>query len=50
MQLRADDVDWRFGAGEPVEAPAADMLLVLAGRRLPAGRLRGPAAASFTTH
>jgi uncharacterized protein (TIGR03083 family) len=41
IELCADDLDWRFGAGEPVFGAAQDLVLVLCGRRLPAGHLRG---------
>ncbi|MDQ1487091.1 MAG: hypothetical protein QOJ62_2784 [Actinomycetota bacterium] len=41
IELRADDIDWRFGDGEPVFGAAQDLVLVLCGRRLPAGHLRG---------
>lgn len=30
--LRATDLDWRHGTGEPVDASAADLILALAGR------------------
>jgi uncharacterized protein (TIGR03083 family) len=33
--LRAKDLDWQFGAGEPIEATAADLVLTLAGRPRP---------------
>ncbi len=48
VQLRATDVDWSYGAGEPVTARARDLLLLVCGRRVPAERLAGPAAARFT--
>ena len=41
IQLRADDLDWTFGSGTPLSGTARDLLLVLCGRTLPAGRLRG---------
>jgi hypothetical protein len=41
IELRADDIDWRFGDGEPVFGAAQNLVLVLCGRRLPAGHLRG---------
>ncbi len=40
-ELRADDIDWQLGAGTPVAGRAQDLALFLAGRTLPAGRLRG---------
>ena len=39
LELRATDLDWRFGSGKPVEGPAQDLLLLICGRRLPPGRL-----------
>jgi len=36
-RLEASDLDWSFGSGEAFRAPAADIALALAGRRLPAG-------------
>jgi uncharacterized protein (TIGR03083 family) len=33
LQLRAEDVDWSHGAGRVVSAPAADLALILSGRR-----------------
>jgi len=48
VQLCADDLDWRFGSGTPVTGHAQDLLLVLCGRRLPAGRLQGERSTRFT--
>jgi hypothetical protein len=48
VELRADDLDWTYGAGAPVIGPAQALALVACGRLLPAGRLRGEAAALFT--
>jgi uncharacterized protein (TIGR03083 family) len=48
VELIADDLDWRFGSGTPLSATAQDLALVLAGRRLPAGRLSGRPAAQFS--
>ena len=48
VELRATDVDWSYGAGEPVSGRAQDLLLLLCGRRVPPGRLEGAAAARFT--
>lgn len=46
VSLVADDLDWSFGVGEQVRGAAQDLLLLIAGRRLPAGALRGrPGAA-----
>jgi uncharacterized protein (TIGR03083 family) len=47
-QLCADDIDWSFGSGDVVSGSAQDLALVLFGRRLPAGRLRGAGSARFT--
>lgn len=49
IALRADDLDWSYGSGTPLTGAAQDLLLVLCGRRLPAGRLRGEPSARFTT-
>jgi uncharacterized protein (TIGR03083 family) len=46
-ELRATDLDWSFGAGAPVVGTAADLLLVMCGRRLPTGRLSGEASHKF---
>ncbi|MEJ7636084.1 maleylpyruvate isomerase family mycothiol-dependent enzyme [Aeromicrobium sp.] len=35
LALRASDLDWSYGAGRPVEAEAADLILALAGRPRP---------------
>jgi uncharacterized protein (TIGR03083 family) len=48
IELRADDIDWSFGSGAPVSGQAQDLALVLCGRRLPAGRLRGESSTRFT--
>ena len=48
VQLRATDVDWSSGAGEEVHARASDLLLLVCGRRVPAGRLEGSAAHRFS--
>jgi hypothetical protein len=48
IELRADDLDWTFGSGTPLSGSAQDLLLVVCGRSLPPGRLRGDAAAWFT--
>ena len=47
VRLEATDVDWSFGDGAPVEGRAQDLLLAVCGRKLPAGRLTGVAAARF---
>lgn len=48
IRLQASDIDWSFGSGIPMSAPAQDLALVLCGRTLPAGRLRGPASPRFS--
>jgi uncharacterized protein (TIGR03083 family) len=47
IELRAEDLDWSFGSGTPVSGAAQDLALVICGRRLPAGRLRGPPSSRF---
>ena len=39
VRLVADDLDWTYGDGEPLHGSAQDLLLVLCGRKLPAGHL-----------
>ena len=48
IELRASDMDWTLGTGAPLEGAASDLLLVLCGRTLPAGRLSGEPSARFT--
>ncbi|MEV6560551.1 maleylpyruvate isomerase family mycothiol-dependent enzyme [Nocardia sp. NPDC051756] len=48
IQLHADDLEWNYGSGEVVSGAAQDLLLVLCGRTLPAGRLHGDKATQFT--
>jgi uncharacterized protein (TIGR03083 family) len=48
IELRADDLDWSLGSGTPMGGAAQDLLMVLCGRKLPAGRLRGTPSARFT--
>lgn len=48
VQLQADDLDWSFGSGEPVSGSAQDLALVVSGRKLPPGHLRGGPSARFT--
>ena len=48
IQFRADDLDWTLGAGTPLTGTAADLLLAVCGRKLPAGRLSGESAARFS--
>ena len=48
VELRADDLDWHFGDGDPLQGSAQDLLLVICDRKLPAGHLRGPLSHRFT--
>ena len=48
IQLRADDLDWSLGAGEPLSGSAQDLALVVCGRKLPPGHLRGAPSSRFT--
>ncbi|MGO9220016.1 MAG: maleylpyruvate isomerase family mycothiol-dependent enzyme [Streptosporangiaceae bacterium] len=48
IELRADDLDWSFGSGTPVSGSAQDLALVVCGRKLPPGHLRGGPSARFT--
>ncbi|GAA2846756.1 hypothetical protein Acy02nite_04320 [Actinoplanes cyaneus] len=48
VRLVATDLEWTFGAGEPVRGRAQDLLMVVCGRRLPTGLLTGTAAARYT--
>jgi uncharacterized protein (TIGR03083 family) len=48
IELRAVDLDWSLGSGASLTGTAQDLLLVLCGRKLPAGRLDGAPAARFT--
>jgi len=41
-------MDWTLGSGVPLTGTAADLLLVMCGRTLPAGRLAGEPSARFT--
>lgn len=47
ISLVADDLDWSFGAGEPLSGAAQNLLLALAGRRLAPGALRGGPSSRF---
>lgn len=48
VRLEATDIDWTFGAGKALHGRGQDLLLVIAGRRLPEGTLVGEAAARYT--
>jgi uncharacterized protein (TIGR03083 family) len=39
LALRATDVDWSFGSGAPIDAPAAELALLLCGRQVGGKRL-----------
>lgn len=39
--LHATDIDWSYGSGSPLRGSAADLVLHISGRELPAGRLQG---------
>lgn len=47
IELRASDLDWSIGSGSLVTGTAQDLLLVLCGRRLPAGHLEGRESRRF---
>lgn len=47
IELRATDVEWSFGSGQPLSGAAQDLALVLCGRKLPPGRLTGEQAARY---
>ncbi|CAL9565946.1 hypothetical protein SUDANB38_04764 [Streptomyces sp. enrichment culture] len=48
VQLRATDMDWTYGTGDPLSGTAQDLLLVAYGRKLPPGHLTGTPEARFT--
>jgi uncharacterized protein (TIGR03083 family) len=48
IELRADDIGWSFGSGQPLSGSAQDLALILCGRKLPPGRLNGAHAARFS--
>jgi uncharacterized protein (TIGR03083 family) len=48
VRLQATDLDWGYGTGTPLRGLAQDLLLVICGRHLPAGRLTGDEAARFS--
>jgi uncharacterized protein (TIGR03083 family) len=48
IELRARDIHWTLGSGTPLTGTAQDLLLVLCGRKLPAGALTGKPSARFT--
>ena len=48
VALQAEDLDWSLGSGVPMSGQAQDLALVLCGRTLPPGHLRGEPSARFT--
>jgi uncharacterized protein (TIGR03083 family) len=48
IELRASDMDWTLGSGTTLTGTGQDLLLVLCGRKLPAGRLHGEPSGRFT--
>ena len=48
VQLQADDLAWSHGSGEVVSGNAQLLALVVCGRAVPSGSLRGPGAERFT--
>ncbi|NMD97108.1 maleylpyruvate isomerase family mycothiol-dependent enzyme [Rhodococcus sp. BL-253-APC-6A1W] len=48
IRLCADDHDWEYGSGDTVSGDAQHLLLVLTGRSLPPGLLKGAPAERFT--
>lgn len=49
VELVAEDRPWRYGSGAELSGRAQDLLLVLCGRRLPSGHLRGEPSGRFTS-
>ncbi|MEU8888512.1 maleylpyruvate isomerase family mycothiol-dependent enzyme [Streptomyces sp. NPDC048442] len=49
VRLQADDLDWAYGSGSVVTGAAQDLVVLLFGRKVPAGRLSGEASGRFTT-
>ena len=48
VKLQANDLDWSYGEGQPLTGRAQDLLLVVCGRKLPAGLLEGESASRFS--
>ncbi|MCX5207146.1 maleylpyruvate isomerase family mycothiol-dependent enzyme [Streptomyces sp. NBC_00237] len=48
VRLRAEDLDWSYGTGSEVSGRAQDLVAVVFGRKVPAGRLHGEASGRFT--
>jgi uncharacterized protein (TIGR03083 family) len=47
IRLQATDLDWSYGSGTELNGAAQDLLLVLCGRMVPAGRITGESADRF---
>ena len=45
VRLEADDMEWSLGTGEVVSGPGQALVLMLSGRSLPPGRVRGTTVA-----
>ena len=48
IELHAEDIDWSYGTGPPVIGTAQNLALILCGRTLAAGQLRGEPSPRFT--
>ena len=48
IELHAEDIDWSYGTGPPVIGTAQNLALILCGRTLAAGQLRGEPGPRFT--
>jgi uncharacterized protein (TIGR03083 family) len=48
IELQAEDIDWSYGTGPPVIGTAQNLALILCGRTLAAGQLRGEPGPRFT--
>ena len=48
IELQAEDIDWSDGTGPPVIGTAQNLALILCGRTLAAGQLRGEPGPRFT--
>jgi uncharacterized protein (TIGR03083 family) len=49
IQVKATDLDWRTGEGEELTGQSRDLLMLLAGRRVPGDRFAGPGAARIAS-
>ena len=47
LRLRATDVEWKHGGGEPVEGAGEALLMAIAGRPVGAGELQGSGAVAL---